>query len=247
MTELSRPVAADSPVVSVVIPTLPQTDQTTTVESLTKQTIADPYELIVVSSDTLDRSEARNKGLDAAQANVVAFTDDDTVPPCDWVESVSQAFASTSELICVEGPVSGGISYRGTRFYLSCNLAVDRDAARAVGGFDSTFAGWREDTEFGWRMERDGNGDCRYDPTMEMAHPSFGRSSFDPDCERRLRARYPERYRAVHSTFTNICHRLDRPPLSTIESVATTLGVTDAIHQQLQRLRWGMSQLRDRS
>lgn len=49
-------------------------------------------------------SHARNRGIQEAQGEIVAFTDDDVVPDARWVEALAQAFLSESA-DCVGGRV----------------------------------------------------------------------------------------------------------------------------------------------
>lgn len=212
---------ASDPLVSVVVPSIPSYDHAATVSHLDDQTFAGPYEVIVVDDASLDRSAARNRGLREASADVVALTDDDTAPPPEWVATVHREFATDPDLVCLEGPVYGGCRNHAPRHYVGCNLAVRREAALAVGGFRSDFSEWREDVEFGWRMEREADGDCRYCPEMRMCHPSAPRTAFKSALERRLRDEYPDRYESVmNATLTRRLYRRCR-----------SLGLTQPLHR----------------
>ncbi|WP_423743354.1 glycosyltransferase (plasmid) [Haladaptatus sp. SPP-AMP-3] len=186
---IRNPYASDEPRVSVVIPTVPSNDHAGVVAALRNQT-ATEFEVLVVEDASLDICEARNAGIEAASADVVALTDDDCLPPPDWVAVIENAL--DGETVCVEGSVSGGRTYDGTGLYVGCNLAFDREVALDAGGFRSEYAGWRDDTEFGWRMES--YGPCRYDPAMVMSHPDRPRATIDSDTEARLKREYPTRY-----------------------------------------------------
>ena len=214
---------ADDPTLSVVIPSVPWHDHGPTVACLERQTVDVPYEVILVDDGGLDRSEARNRGLETAAANVVALTDDDTRPPPGWLEVARREFDADPGLVCLEGPVYGGARSFGPRHYVGCNLAVRREAALAVGGFRSAFSEWREDTEFGWRMERDADGVCRFADDFRMCHPEVPRTAIDLDLEERLRVEYPDRYDEV------LNYAVWRGPYRWARAV----GIT----QPLQRLR----------
>ena len=216
-----------SPAVSVVIPSVPRYDHGPTVDCLRTQSIDDPYEILVVNDGSLDRSAARNRGLEAADADVVALTDDDTRPPRNWLAALDREFRDDADLVCLEGPVYGGARSRRPRHYVGCNLAVDRAAALAVGGFRSAFSEWREDVEFGWRMERDADGHCRFCREMRMCHPTVPRTAFDADLERRLAREYPDRYEEVMNAETH--RRLYRR--------ARAWGLTQPIQRAWNRLR----------
>lgn len=222
-----RPVEADDPAVSVVIGSIPEYDHATVVDALRAQDVTFPYEVLIVNDGDRDRSTARNIGMRAADADVIALTDDDCKPPADWLRRVRAAFDRHPSLACLEGAVYGGARYRGVRHYVGCNLAVDREQALAVGGFDSEFAGWREDVEFGWRMERDADGRCLFDPRVRMCHPTIPRSPIDPDREQMLREAYPDRYDEIFDD--RLGQRLHR--------AARAAGITPVVLGAVNRLR----------
>lgn len=218
---------AQDPTLSVVVPSLPQYDHGPTVACLRDQDLAVAYEVLVVDDASLDRSAARNRGLAAAGAPVVALTDDDTRPPRDWLSSVHREFRSDPALVCLEGPVYGGCRSFGPGHYVGCNLAVRREPALAVGGFRSEFSEWREDVEFGWRMEAEADGVCRYSEDVRMCHPKVPRTAFDPDLERRLRREYPRRYAEV----------MDATRFRRLYRRARALGLTQPLQRARNRLR----------
>lgn len=220
-------IRSDDPAISVVIPSIPTYDHETVLNCLDRQSIDDPYEVLVVDDGSLDRSEARNRGLQKATAHVVALTDDDTKPPIDWLSNIRREFRADPDLVCIEGPVFGGCRNLGPRHYVGCNLAVNREAALAVGGFRSDFSEWREDIEFGWRMEAEAEGVCRYSEDVRMCHPTAPRTAFKPDLERQLREEYPQRYEEVLNMA--VSRRLYRR--------ARALGLTQPFHQWLNGLR----------
>lgn len=195
---------AAAPDISVVIATIPSNDHERVCRRLEDQTFRGDWEILVVDDSSIDRCEARNEGLREANSEIVAFTDDDTEPPRAWLGSIWTAFSRNPDLVCLEGRVTGGIRYSGVGQYVGCNMAVDRRAAIAAGGWDSEFAGWREDTEFGWRLEEDGDGVCQYYDDVRMVHPGHPRTSYDHTNERLLGERYPARYsRRIDASVTS--------------------------------------------
>lgn len=90
---------------------------------------------------------ARNLGAAHARAEIVVFTDSDTLPQPGWLKAILKPFAS-SEVIAVEGPVrpprpaespleeaprnEGGV-------HLTANMAYRRSTLVAVGGLDEEF------------------------------------------------------------------------------------------------------------
>ncbi|WP_458188193.1 glycosyltransferase family 2 protein [Haladaptatus sp. NG-WS-4] len=197
------PLTASEPKISVVIPTLPTNSHEEVVAFLESQTF-NAFEVLIVNDATLNICEARNVGIEAANANIVALTDDDCRPGSDWLSNIANEFETYPNLVCLEGRVDGGRTYEGARKYVGCNLAFKRSVALEAGGFDSNYAGWRDDTEFGWRMERDADGDCRYSDRVRMVHPELPRATIDGAIESRLRAAYPDRYENIIVPDTTI-------------------------------------------
>lgn len=191
---LERPFEASDPYITVVVPSLPGHDRSVLVDALAAQTV-DAFEAVFVVDETVGVCEARNAGIEAAAGEVLAFTDDDCAPPPEWLAVIAAAFREAPELVGLEGPIGGLGNYEGTRKYPTANLAVRRSAAEAVGGFRTEYEYWREDTEFGWRIEEEGR--CRYEPDLYMDHPSQPRATIIDENERRLKREYPEKYEAV--------------------------------------------------
>ena len=188
---VQKPISHPNPEVSVAIPTLPKNEYEPP-DILRNQTF-DAYEVIVVSDAELNRCEARNKGIEVANGDIVAQTDDDCTPPETWVEDIYTRFRDNPNLAIVEGPLD---KHRTSpRNYVGANMAYRRDLALNIGGFDSGFDGWRADTDFGWRMEIEyGVDQCRYDEGLEVTHQGPLRTNVNRELERKFRARYPNRY-----------------------------------------------------
>lgn len=90
---------------------------------------------------------ARNLGAGHARAEIVVFTDSDTLPQPGWLEAILKPFV-TNDIIAVEGPVrpprpaqspleeaprnEGGV-------HLTANMAYRRSTLLAVGGLDEEF------------------------------------------------------------------------------------------------------------
>jgi len=108
---------------------------------------------------------ARNRGIEAATAEIVAFTDDDCVPPADWLSQLEVGFRRYREVGAVSGIqgapdrvlrsnrlaryesfVTRSVYQVGERPLLgrpapgaTNNLAVPRALLRRLGGFDESF------------------------------------------------------------------------------------------------------------
>jgi GT2 family glycosyltransferase len=112
-----------------------------------------PWVRVVALPERVLPGRARNVGVAATDAEVLAFCDADAVPAPDWLDELEVALGSG--LDAVAGAVANGTpaSRVGTAMWLlefsewlpgrrgrpghaaSCNLAVRRDALAAVGGF----------------------------------------------------------------------------------------------------------------
>ncbi|WP_186372509.1 glycosyltransferase family 2 protein [Haloferax volcanii] len=195
---IERYTSGSDPVLSVVIPTIPSSSHQSVVSKLKKQNADFDYEVIVINDSELDICEARNQGIKNAKAEIVALTDDDCLPPLNWLKSIYSTYCdSESRLSCVEGTVTGGLNYSGTRHYVGCNLTFMRSEALKIGGFSSEFAGYRDDTEFGWRMEKESEGKCIFEDSIQMVHPDRPRSNYNRELDDKLEENYPERYNSI--------------------------------------------------
>lgn len=199
---IDRPISCENPAASVVVPTIPRHSTARLEERLSHQTVGG-FELLLVNDASINRSEARNEGIDAANAPLLLFTDDDTEPPPEWVETAISVFQENPDTVLLEGPLDRYAP--GPRHYIGANIAVRRDAALEVGGFDPAFAGWREDTDFGWRIEDQyGIDRCRYCPAWENNHPDQLRGAEDAELEKQFRQRHLTRFYDVFFVATSM-------------------------------------------
>ncbi len=154
--------------------------------SLDAQTGAPPFEVIVVDNGSRDgtralvearaggdplvryvaephpnRASARNRGVESARGDYVAFCDDDVRLPQGWV--AAHAAAQDRGNYVVNGPILNvgspdarplprPVNY-SRAFLCSCNVSLTKRAFVDAGGFDESFNlyGW-EDTELGLRL-----------------------------------------------------------------------------------------------
>ncbi len=169
--------------ISVVVPTCGRPELLARcLAALEKQTLArNEYEIIVVD----DRSRtgpaaARNRGWRKAQAEIIAFTDDDTEPAPGWLECGLRAFEGGAD--AVSGRIVMPISQDPTDYerdaqglerseFVTANCFVRKGVLQSVGGFDETFRmAWREDSDLHFRLLQCGARVVR-SPQAVVVHP----------------------------------------------------------------------------
>lgn len=154
-------------------------------------------------------ASARQRGVEAASGQIVAFTDDDCLPDARWVASLVRVFSSRPDIWGVQGRTqaeSGGIGDHAVAvsgpdsLYRTCNIAYRRDALKAVGGFDERFARYFEDAALGARIVE--HGEVVFEPSALVVHRAMPRTVLDPNAwrlvlsdERLLAVSYPDFYR----------------------------------------------------
>ncbi|HEX2112348.1 MAG TPA: glycosyltransferase [Gaiellaceae bacterium] len=120
---------------------------------------------------------ARNLGLQAAQAPVVLFTDDDTEPDPSWLEAACSFLEGHPECVGVGGAtVSPPFDYLYEESvecevpaYWTCNVAYRKRVLDELGGFCEAFPWPRhEDLDLGYRALR--HGPIGFEPRMRVVH-----------------------------------------------------------------------------
>jgi GT2 family glycosyltransferase len=130
----------------------------------------------VIDLDHAGLSAARNAGLAAATGDIVAYTDADVRVDPDWLTYLVQPFATADVVAagglslppadgpwvahCVArapgGPTHVLLDDRTAEHVPGCNLAVRREALRAIGGFNPIFLRAGDDVDVCWRLQAAG-------------------------------------------------------------------------------------------
>ena len=136
----------------------------------------------VVDEPVKSLARARQAGFTAANGQLIANIDADTVLPEGWLERVLAEFAANPRLVALSGPYvyddisrAGAFAVRGfyvigygfyvlNRFVFRVgsmlqggNFIVSRDALAQIGGYSSDFAFYGEDTDVACRLARVGD------------------------------------------------------------------------------------------
>lgn len=174
------------------------------------------FDLHYVHSEVKGAVNARNVGGSLATGAVIAYTDDDCEPAAQWLANARKWLADHS-VAGIEGLVrSDNIGDPGWRTvtnvgfegigYMTANLLVRNDIFQQLDGFDLSFDDphFREDTDFGWRMQA--YGQVPYAADVEVYHPAHRRDiERESQAERNrffekdalLLSKHPERYREL--------------------------------------------------
>lgn len=123
---------------------------------------------------------ARNAGWREARGEVIAFTDDDTIPDAHWLEAGLAAMAdgacAAAGAIVVPLPEqptdyeadASGLAYAE---FATANVFVKRSALIAVDGFDERFtSAWREDSDLQFSLLSSGRCIAKA-PEAVVVHP----------------------------------------------------------------------------
>lgn len=158
-----------------------QTDDTRAlVERLAAQTQGLPLLRYLRPEGTRGPAAARNRGWRASLGEVVAFTDDDTIPDRDWLRQGLLAMGPDAPAVrgAVRVPVDGVRTDHAkmtqgleTAEFVTANCFVRRSALKRVGGFDERFLrAWREDSDLHFKL-LDAYGDVPRAALAVVQHP----------------------------------------------------------------------------
>ena len=173
-------------------------------------------DICYLHTDVKGAVKARNAGSFHARGRVLAFTDDDTQPYPDWLAKAVKYFDAPG-VVGVEGLVLsdkvGDPDYRPVTNqgfegigFMTANLLIRRDIFLALDGFDERFDNphFREDTDFGWRAQEQGQIPFGHD--VRVFHPPHRRDIVRESLAERNRffekdalllEKHPGRYRTL--------------------------------------------------
>jgi GT2 family glycosyltransferase len=159
---------------------------------------------------------ARNAGWRLAAGEIIAFTDDDTVPAADWIAAAVRSFALGADAVSGRTvvptsarPSDAERNAKGLEraSFATCNAFCRRDRLVAVGGFDPRFTrAYREDSDLeftlldaGARVVRNDAAVVEHPPRPERPFVSLSQQRnqlFDALLYRKHPARFRARIRA---------------------------------------------------
>ena len=136
---------------------------------------------IVVDEPVKSLVRARAAGYQVATGELIANIDADTILPPEWLNKVLSAFAADPQLVAISGPYiyydvpkhisllvrafyrAGYVAYLLNRYVLRAgsmlqggNFVVRRSAIARIGGFNTDFAFYGEDTDLARRLSKVG-------------------------------------------------------------------------------------------
>jgi len=207
---------------------------------------------VVVSEPVPNRSRARNRGIEAARAERIAFTDADCVASPGWLEAL---LACDGEAPLLAGPVittvsgdpPGAVERLEQRWRFAqehwvregwaatANLCVEHAALEAIGGFDPAYRHIGEDADLCVRARRAGFalGWC---PAAEVSHEA--EFELRPMLKRAFRHGYGA-HQALRRVGTGHRAWSDPAPLLSHDRALARLGILPAELDREERRRLG--------
>jgi glycosyltransferase involved in cell wall biosynthesis len=130
----------------------------------------------VIREDKKGSNHARQKGLEVASGDIIAFVDADTELPEGWFEAIVKEFSKDKKLVCLSGPYKyydlTSLHRMMIRIYwnfvayptylavgymvVGGNFAARRSSLEQIGGFDTTISFYGDDTDVARRLNKVG-------------------------------------------------------------------------------------------
>jgi glycosyltransferase involved in cell wall biosynthesis len=125
-----------------------------------------PYVQYITLPHNSGPAAARNYGWQRAQADLIAFTDDDCLPHTGWLSSLWNAFLGTGKQkrVAFSGRIEVPLPEHPTDFerntahlqeapFVTANCACTKLSLSTIGGFDERFTtAWREDSDLEFKL-----------------------------------------------------------------------------------------------
>jgi len=136
--------------------------------------IAEANGVTLIQTEHRGLGHARNKGIEAARGEIVAFLDDDAYPDSDWLHYVAallranghagvggpnippedDGFVAECVAAAPGGPIHVLVSDREAEHVPGCNMAFRKDVLEEVGSFDERFEVAGDDVDLCWRLQK---------------------------------------------------------------------------------------------